>query len=418
MNRRLLLLALTLSSAVLLGSVSLAEARVPKVDGDFTPLIVTPLEPDPSPVLGTDGKYHVAYELVVLNTSPRDLTITEVETLARGRVVQRVGAAEVAARSFLVADYATPPTPAATVPSGKSVILLLDGRYRNRKAVPRSFTHRFKASFGPLPPGLNLFARLFPERRVQTAGKVTTGTSKPIRIGRPVAGENWWAFNACCTLSSHRAAMVPIGGRINGAERYAVDWMQLDPEVSPLFDEAGQPVGLVRPGGDVGVNEDYISYGAPLFAVADGTVVSAVDGRPDAPAGVVTPTLTIPELPGNYVVLKIAPRRYAFYGHMEPGSISVKVGERVRRGEQIGRLGNSGSTTAPHLHFGVMAGAQPLTATQLPWVIDRFRLQGMATDSFEPGGDRPRRNQMPLIGTVTRFPAVNTGDGDRASRPR
>jgi murein DD-endopeptidase MepM/ murein hydrolase activator NlpD len=406
MNHRLLLLALALSSAVLVGSVPPAQAGVPRVDGSFTPLAVRPLQPDPPPVLGTDGRYHVAYEVVVLNTSPRDLTITEVETLAGGRVVQRVGAAEVAARSFLVADYATPPTPAATVPSGRSVLLLLDGIYRTRKSVPRSFTHRFTATFGPLPAGLNLFARLFPERSVQTAAKVTTGTSRPIRIGRPVAGENWWAFNACCTLSSHRAAMVPIGGRINGAERYAVDWMQLDPSVSPLFDAAGQPVGLIRPGGDVAVNEDYISYGAPLLAVADGTVVSAVDGRPDAPAGVVTPTLTIPEVPGNYVVLKIAPRRYAFYGHMAPGSISVKPGQRVRRGQRIGRLGNSGSTTAPHLHFGVMAGAQPLTATQVPWVIDRFRVQGMAAESFEPGGDRLRRNQMPLIGTVTQYPRM------------
>lgn len=80
--------------------------------GDFTPLVVTPLTPDPIPVLGTDGQYHVAYELTVLNASPRDLTITKIETLADGPdgpVVRTVDAAEVIARSFLVADYTIPP---------------------------------------------------------------------------------------------------------------------------------------------------------------------------------------------------------------------------------------------------------------------------------------------------------------------
>lgn len=422
MNRRCrwLTLALTLSTAaVLSGSIAAAgagAAKVPTVDGEFTPLIVTPLKPDPIPVLGSDGKYHVAYELVVLNTSPRDLTITRVETLAggpRGRVVETVGAAELAARSFLVADYATPPTPATTVPAGKSVMLLLDDVYKSRKSVPDRFTHRIRSTFGSLPEGLNLFAKLFPERNVQIAGAVTTGTAKPVRIGPPLAGKDWWAFNACCTLSSHRGAMVPIGGRINGAERFAVDWMQLDPKVSPLFDTAGQPVGLVRPGGDVGVNEDYISYGAPLLAVADGTVVAAVDGLPDAQAGVVTQSLTVQQLSGDHVVLRIAPNRYAYYAHMAPGSLSVEVGDKVERGERIGLLGNSGSTTAPHLHFAVMAGAQPLTATQVPWVIDRFRLQGMAAESFVPGKNSVREDQMPLIGTVTRFPAAKGAGGGR-----
>lgn len=421
MNRRLLSLALTLSTGVLLlasFSSSAAEARGPTVDGDFTPLIVTPLTPDPIPVRGSDGNYHVAYELVVLNTSPRDLSITKIETLADGRVVRRVGAAEVAARSFLVADYAIPPTSAAKVPSGRSVMLLLDGIYPSRKSVPDTFTHRFKSTFGPLPDGLNLFASLFPEQNVQTAGKVTTGTGKPVVVGPPVAGENWWAFNACCTLSAHRGAMIPIGGRINGAERYAVDWLQLDPKVAPLFDDAGQPVGVVRPGGDPAVNEDYISYGAPLLAVADGTVVSVVKRLPDAQAGVQTPTLTIPELPGNYVVLKIAPRRYAFYAHMAPGSASVKLGDKVERGERIGRVGNSGSTTGTHLHFAVMNGPQPLTSTQVPWVIDRFRLQGRATQSFEPGNDGIRKNDMPLIETVTRFPSAKRPQGRRSAVAR
>jgi Peptidase family M23 len=352
----------------------------------------------------------VARSLPTYVEYPGDVTITKVETLADGPdgpVVRTVNADEVAARSFLVADYAIPPSAAGTVPSGRTVMLLLDDVYPDRESVPDTFTHRIESTFGALPEGLNLFAALFPEQNVQVTGEVTTGSDEPEVIGPPVAGAYWWAFNACCTLSAHRGAMIPIGERINGAERFAVDWLQLDPSVAPLFNDAGDPVGLVRPGGDPTVNEDYISYGAPLLAVADGTVVAVVDDLPDIPALVNASGLTIPELGGNHVVLQIAPQRYAFYAHMAPGSISVEVGEQVERGQEIGQVGNSGSTTATHLHFAVMDGPQPLTATQVPWVLDSFRLQGMAGDAFEPGDGSERNNEMPLIGTVIELPLVD-----------
>ncbi len=48
--------------------------------------------------------------------------------------------------------------------------------------------------------------------------------------------------------------------------------------------------------------------------------------------------------------------RYAAYLHMQTGSVRVKIGQRLRTGQIIGRLGNSGNTTGPHLHFGIQDG--------------------------------------------------------------
>ena len=87
---------------------------------------------DPIPVRGTDGLLHVAYELEVLNTSPREATITKVETLADatdGPAVGDISGPEVVARSMIVGDYTIPPEPVTTVPSGRTALLIIDDTY-------------------------------------------------------------------------------------------------------------------------------------------------------------------------------------------------------------------------------------------------------------------------------------------------
>ena len=77
---------------------------------------------------------------------------------------------------------------------------------------------------------------------------------------------------------------------------------------------------------------------------------------------------------GNYIVLQIAPGVYAFYAHLQPGSLKVKVGDTVAAGAVIASLGNTGNSTAPHLHFGLVdqpgfshtARASPSSSTASP----------------------------------------------------
>ena len=65
---------------------------------------------------------------------------------------------------------------------------------------------------------------------------------------------------------------------------------------------------------------------------------------------------------------------------MQPGSLRVEVGDRVRRGQVLGLLGNTGNTDAPHLHFHIMDGPSPLQSNGLPFVHPRFEGQGLVTD--------------------------------------
>ncbi len=95
--------------------------------------------------------------------------------------------------------------------------------------------------------------------------------------------------------------------------------------------------------------EDFHSWSQPILAPHDGEVVAAVDGLPDNPLG----TKDRANPAGNHVALRVAPDRYVWLAHFRQGSVAVKVGERVARGQVLGRCGNSGNSDLPHLHLHV-----------------------------------------------------------------
>ena len=88
---------------------------------------------------------------------------------------------------------------------------------------------------------------------------------------------------------------------------------------------------------------------------------------------------TVQMAAGNHVVVDIGEGRFAFYAHMQPGSVRVKVGDTGQDQEQVlGLLGNSGNTDTPHLHFHVMDGPSPLVANGLPYVFTKLYRPGPA----------------------------------------
>jgi murein DD-endopeptidase MepM/ murein hydrolase activator NlpD len=70
---------------------------------------------------------------------------------------------------------------------------------------------------------------------------------------------------------------------------------------------------------------------------------------------------------------------YVYYAHVKRGAIKVKVGDKVKAGQTVAELGNSGHSTAPHLHFGVADSAETVTSTSLPFVVDAFEITGRIT---------------------------------------
>ena len=111
------------------------------------------------------------------------------------------------------------------------------------------------------------------------------------------------------------------------------------------------PDGKTHRGGG-GSNSDYYAYGEEILAVADGTVVTAVDGVPENVPGSENPYMAF----GNVVVLRHRDDLFSVYGHLQPANIRVKVGGSVTRGTTLGLCGNSGNSSEPHLHFQLQDG--------------------------------------------------------------
>jgi hypothetical protein len=157
----------------------------------------------------------------------------------------------------------------------------------------------------------------------------------------------------------------------------------------------------------------------PLFAVLPERVLRELAGlaRPrryeavppgESPLG--NPTVRKPlDFSGNNVVIRVRRGVYAAYVHMQTGSVQVRRGQRVRRGQVIGRLGNSGNTSAPHLHFGIQDRPVILTSNSLPFVVDRYDFLGVASADSTPtavnivGTPHNERRSYPLIPTIATY---------------
>jgi len=381
----------------------------------MSPLLISALAPDPIPVRGSDGKFHAAYELTVLNFSPRPATITEVEVLAPdGTVLSRLTQHEVAERTMIVADYAPAvraddgATAAVSIPSGKTAILVLEVTADTREDLPESFSHQISASFGPAETGAGGIAELWADTASHTGGEVTVSSEEPVVIGAPLSGSGWLVSAACCTLNVHRNVLLPVGGRINGGERYAIDVSQID--VAAVRENGFSGGAVVH--GDPAVNEDYRAYGASVLAVADATVAMVHSTDPDTVPGMIPlgPGFTLANLGGNVVVLELAPDLFAVYYHLAPGSPSVKVGDRVSKGQEIALLGNSGNSSAAHLHFQVSRTPLIFSSDSVPYEIEEFTLVGQIDGETGKMIDAPgpgvRTNELPLALDIIDFPEV------------
>ncbi|WP_102141445.1 M23 family metallopeptidase [Mycobacterium hubeiense] len=328
-----------------------------------TPAVPTPVIGSvlaaPIPVQATDGRTHLAYELTLTNMHPDIATLTSVSAVAGDRKLLTLAGDSL---RFWTRTVGNPGTPANVIGPGQTAVVWLDVVVNDPSQVPDEIIHEVGVDVArPTPP-------LVPPRLTERIAEVDVQTREPASIAPPLNGEDWVNANGCCGMSAHRMAVNPINGKLWAAERFAIDYVQLGPG-GRLFS------------GDKSKVESYPYFGADIHAVADGPVVAVVDGLPEQTPGVSPTGLTLDQYGGNHVVQDIGDGNYAFYAHLKPGSLKVKEGDELTTGQVIAALGNSGNSDAPHLHFHLMDGPDPLAANGLPFVIKSFRLDSrLASD--------------------------------------
>jgi murein DD-endopeptidase MepM/ murein hydrolase activator NlpD len=161
-----------------------------------------------------------------------------------------------------------------------------------------------------------------------------------------------------------RRTLFALAGEGRIAQRFAIDWVRLNNDGRTWE-------------GDPSRNASYRAYGADVLAVADGIVFETHDGIPEnVPDPVARGVPMTPDtLGGNYVLLDTGDPAYAFYAHLQPGSLKVKKGDQVHRGQVLALVGNTGNSTEPHLHFHVGDRNSPFDSEGVPYALDSFDLE-------------------------------------------
>jgi hypothetical protein len=364
----------------------------------FTPLASQVLT-TPQAVKMSDGKYHLAYELLLTNATDVavDVQSVAVRDASNGHVVMSLTGTALSAEMNPIGD-ATPTEASNTMSSSSISIVWLDVTFPTKDDIPQKLDHRVTGTV-LTPAGRRPFEAI--------VSPLTVNTAEPIVLAPPVLPGTWLMSEGCCRDSTHhRRGLAPINGTLLVPQRFAIDLFLLDQQHRTWI---GDPKDV----------HSYLSYGQPALAAADGVVVAAFDGLPDQHPPAPPPIPPIADTVGNHVIIKTGSNAYLLYAHMKPGTIAVQVGQQVKVGQQIGSIGTTGNSTTPHLHFQVITTPTFFPTDSTPYVFellelvgheaeriwdDNVGLQPDGTIPFEPAPNSgPQQNVLPLDRDIVKF---------------
>ena len=201
---------------------------------------------------------------------------------------------------------------------------------------------------------------------------------EPIIVQFPLRGE-WLSPNTPGTK-------VPSHGTNQLGTRYAYDFIQVD------WNRMGTPayrVGVMQYLFSGVKLSDYYCWGQEVYSPCDGIVVGAEDGYAENEKTNLLADMSnayknahyfdpekddIQSVAGNYVIIKYSENVYAALCHLQTGSIQVSVGQMIKKGEVIGRVGHSGNSFAPHLHFQLMDSGDITVANGVPCAFEQYEI--------------------------------------------
>jgi hypothetical protein len=302
----------------------------------------------PSPIF-QEGKQRLVYELLLTNYGSSGYTLDAVDVKAGDRSFSFAGA-DLKGLIRLLGDK-TGRSPSQMLQAGHSFVVFLTLDFDRASEIPRTLQHTiyFTAedkSAHTVPAELNVRPRA------------------PIIVAPPLRGTDWMSLGATGPNSYHRRALMVEGGHAWLAQRYAIDFAKFHMVDGKAFTWKGPE----------DQNASYFCYNDEIYSVAPGKVVEALDGLPEnvPHSGKLAIDLTWQNAGGNHVVVDIGYGLYAFYAHMRPGSVAVKEGDIVTTGQVLGHVGNTGSSSEPHLHFHVIDRPQFLSGQGVPYEFTKF----------------------------------------------
>ena len=299
-----------------------------------------------------DGRAHAAYEIYLANFTGRPIRVLALHAAAAsgGRFDRTIsGSALEKSFSLAGADYLKPQKPLLEPAQTAVVFIFLD--FDSLDTTPDKIINSVDVE----AVGAEDTAQ-----RITIAPITVNKGAAPI-IHPPLTGANWLSANGPSNTSPHRRALFFVDGLARIGQRFAIDWLIVGPDGKTYH-------------GDPKLNSSYLAYDKPVLAVANGRIVNVVDGLPEnvPNSSKLAIELNLRNAGGNSVAEDLGGGRYAMYAHLRPHSITVKPGDRVHAGQIIGHVGNTGSSTEPHLHFQLCDAPSFVASNGIPFAIDSF----------------------------------------------
>lgn len=363
---------------------------------NWTPIMIAP-QSVPKVFKGSEEKWHLVYDVLLTNYNPSPSTIKEIQILGR-----KGGGEFTLLRSLTGDSLCEVFSPLAQKPSGNILangqagVLFVNLEFEKPEAVPDELTHRVVFNTA-LPSGK-------PWDFDYKAGQVKVDKDPPVRISPPLQGGKWVVAGGYAGKLGHRRALFAIDNHLNSAQTFAIDWMRID----------DQNYITHNPGN---INDDN-TYNQPILAVGDGTIYGVVNRFDDQTGTEPQGMDRVGWAAGNSITLDLGNGSYVLYGHLKRDSMKVKEGDRVRKGQEIARLGNSGNSTGPHLHLHVTSSPSIMNGPAVPYVFDKFEVVGKARDlnAFEEAAQKGtavtieesafkgmHQDELPREGVLLRF---------------
>jgi len=364
-----------------LATGSFARERGPRVE------VVCPADPIP---VRLNDKRVLVYELHVTNFDDVPLTLKQLEVFGDNRAPllsladSKLAAAmvRVGAPMEMGSGSANTAEDSRTINPGTRAVIYKWIEIPGNTAPPVTLAHHM------------VFTALAADGKASDATlenlPVPVSREPVLTLSPPFHGGTWLAGEGPSNRSNHRRTITAIDGHLYSAERFAIDWLKVGPNGDSRHD------GSTR-------NDNWWGWGEPVLAVADGEITEVVDEFPDNTPRVLPP-VTLDNIGGNHVILKIAPNRFVCYAHLQHGSIKVHLHDHVRTGDILALLGNSGNTTGAHLHLQVTDRNSMLEAQGVPFEFADFTYLGPGADyELEKHVTVPWKHSIPPGDGVVEF---------------
>jgi hypothetical protein len=343
---------------ILLGIFSLLFLSCKEESNPVTPLVQGPsfemnVTFAPIEVKSTDGKVNLLYGVETQNFEKEGYALKDFQVLNAANETMLCSRSDTG-KFMLIhkpASEGIPPEAYYYPFNGHLTYRFSIGLVLDPSQVPQKLKHRL------------VLSKDGKEKIIEGTETAVSKQAIPV-ISAPFKGEGFYAANTT-TLANNQHPSYQMTYMCNTTvpERFCIDWNKFDDKGSPYHD-------------DINNYENWYVYGQDVFAVSSGQVVYVNDGMPDQfPVGTITGDINQYNSGGNSVIISTAVG-FTIYSHFKLNSVLVKMGQNVKKGELIGKVGNSGNSGAPHLHFGLNANFPWYISEGLPYYIDSLEKVG------------------------------------------